>query len=275
MTAPTCSSTAMPSTRSTRGGAPCSTSTTRRAPRWPRPGCRSPSAGCATHGPPGWARPSTSTCWRRPSSQKPSATSSPAAWPRPRPPARPPPGCSPTTMSSATPRAMRFPTAPTARDGMPGCSPAAWNRRRTRSAGCAAPAPQRCSCWACPAPPTSTRARSWASSRQRTCPRNPCRTPPGSARNARSRAATGAGCRCRGTRRGKTSASAAPLGFPSRRGSPATRSRRRTAPRVPRWSSTARRWRGAAPCREPNPWSGSRSRGPCWPTTGAPTAGGC
>jgi alpha-glucosidase len=86
--------------------------------------------------------------------------------------------------------------------------------------GSGAREPPRCSRSHCPAAPTSTRGRSSACPRSRTCPRRCCRTRPGSVRATPPAAGTAAGCRCRGPVTGRRSASpptASARGCPSRR----------------------------------------------------------
>ena len=79
------------------------------------------------------------------------------------------------------------------------------HRPRARARG----GPGRRRCWPprCPARCTSTRATSWGSTRSRTCPTSRSRTRCTSAPAASTRAATAAGCRCRGR------ATAPPFGF--------------------------------------------------------------
>ncbi|MFC7589271.1 alpha-amylase family glycosyl hydrolase [Nonomuraea antimicrobica] len=67
---------------------------------------------------------------------------------------------------------------------------------------------RRCWPWRCPARSTSTRARSWACRRSRTCRTRCARTRCTPARAARTRAATAAASRCRGRARSRRSASA-------------------------------------------------------------------
>ena len=71
-------------------------------------------------------------------------------------------------------------------------------RPSTSCSAAGAPGRRCCSSSPCPAASTSTRARSSASRRSRTCRRSCCRTRPGSARGTPSAAGTAAGCRCRG-----------------------------------------------------------------------------
>ena len=72
------------------------------------------------------------------------------------------------------------------------------SRRSTSRSARAGPARPRCSRWRCPAPSTSTRARSSACRRSRTCRTTCSRTRCSTAPAAPTRAATAAGCRCRG-----------------------------------------------------------------------------
>jgi alpha-glucosidase len=67
---------------------------------------------------------------------------------------------------------------------------------------------RRCSPWRCPARCTSTRARSWGCPRSRTFRRTGCRTRCTCGPAAPTRAATAAGCRCRGRATARPTASA-------------------------------------------------------------------
>ncbi len=118
------------------------------------------------------------------------------------------------------PVAGRAPTAsaPTTRSRMP-CS------------ACAARAPPRPSCSRCPAAPTSTRARSSGLPEHTTMPDAYRQDPTFHRTQGRSPAATAAGCRCRGSRTPRASASgpgATPVAAPARR---LRRPRRRPAGR--------------------------------------------
>ena len=117
-TATTRCGTATRCTRSTPSGGRCSTSTTRRASPWPRPGS-SRRVVPATPAPRGWVRRSTSTCSRRTSTPHSSTTSSPTTSTPPRPRGRRRRGCSRTTTSSATRPATACPPS-TARDDKQG-----------------------------------------------------------------------------------------------------------------------------------------------------------
>jgi alpha-glucosidase len=68
--------------------------------------------------------------------------------------------------------------------------------------------PRRCSCWRCPAVPTSTKERSSACLRSSTCPTPPDRTRPSDPAAARSSAVMAAASRCRGSRASPATASA-------------------------------------------------------------------
>ena len=97
-------------TTSTASGAGCSTSTTRRARRSPRPGSPRTDAR-ATPRPTGWARRSTSTCSRRGWDAEEFAAvidTQPRAAPAS--PGRRPPGCCPTTTWCGTPPGTRCPS---------------------------------------------------------------------------------------------------------------------------------------------------------------------
>ena len=116
---------------------------------------------------------------------------------------RRPPGCCPTTTSCGTPPG----SGSTSRCRAPTASAPPTPSRMPCSA-CAARAPPRRSCSRCPAAPTSTRARSSGCPSTRRCPTRSARTRPSTARTARSPAATAAGCRCRGSRGRRATASA-------------------------------------------------------------------
>ena len=127
-------------------------------------------------------------------------------------------------------------------------------RLRRRTTG-ARPRPRHRAVHARPARarPTSTRARSSGCPRCSTCPRSPCRTPPGSAPATRSADATAAGCRSPGRAAESRTASvrrAATPGSPSRRRGASCRSRRRTGSRARRCRSSATR-SGCAARRSP------------------------
>ncbi|BFO13758.1 hypothetical protein SHKM778_01460 [Streptomyces sp. KM77-8] len=82
--------------------------------------------------------------------------------------------------------------------------------------------------------------RNWACPRSPTCPPRFSRTRSGNRRGASARAATAAGCRCRGRRPARRTASGRPApGCRSRRPSRRTPSRRRTGWRARPWSCTA------------------------------------
>ena len=128
-----------------------------------------------------------------------------------------PPGCCPTTTSPGTSPATAARTPRSA-------SPANARRHPGRPGARHPPGPGRRRCWRsrCPAPPTSTRARSWACGRSRTS-RASCAQDPMWHRRRRDPAGTAAGCRCRGRAASRRSASARPTRPPSR----GCRSRRR------------------------------------------------
>jgi len=113
---------------------------------------------------------------------------------------------------------------------------------------------------ACPGRCTCTRARSWGSGRSRTSRTRCARTPSSGAPAARRRAATAAGCRCRGpaTRRRSGSAPGGRRGCRSRPGGGRTPRRRRRPTPARCWRCTGPRCgsggpRPAWPPRDPTP----------------------
>ena len=104
-----------------------------------------------------------------------------------------------TTTPSASSPASVTSTRPTPRRGRATtCAP-----RRAPSTSPPAPAepgPPPACCWRCPAPSTSTKARSWASRRSWRCPTTPVRTRCSPAPAVGRRGGTAVGSRCRGRR---------------------------------------------------------------------------
>ena len=149
------------------------------------------------------------------------------------------PGCCPTTTSSATPPASALPAGhrPRRLAAADGTRPAA------RRGGGPAPGPGGDAADAGAAGlvvPLPGRGAGPARGR-RPARRRRSRTRSGCGRPDTRRAATAAGCRCRGRRRARRTASArAAPGCRSRRASRRTPSRPRTGPRARPWSSTAR-----------------------------------
>lgn len=96
----------------------------------------------------------------------------------------------------------------------PGSSPVTTRSARSAATEAApsangAPGRPRCSCWPCPARPTSTRARNWAC-RRRTSPTTGSGTPCGSAPGTGTADATAVGCHCPGQAASRPTASATP-----------------------------------------------------------------
>ena len=158
-----------------------------------RSGCPTPSGSRATCAPTSCTRRSTSTSWPARGTPRSCARRSTPRSPRTRRSARRPPGCCPTTTSRGRSPAT---AGRTRRSRSP---PSASAPRPTSRSACAGPARRRCWPRRCPARSTSTRATSWACPRSRTSPPELLQDPMyfRSGRR-RPRAATAAGCRCRG-----------------------------------------------------------------------------